>query len=273
MRDSMIESMKFWIRETDIDGFWCDVANEVPADFWKECISQLRSMKSIFMLAEGDKPELHEAGFDASYFWSMFQMTKMVAAGTRNALALDSVINRYDTTFADSAAFLYFTSNHDENSWNQADYGTYPGQKHDAFAVFTQTMKQSIPLIYSGQEEPVLRRIPFFEKDTIRFKQFKRAKLYSTLLKLRKNNPALAIDASWKKVSVGDDKSLYAYVREKSGDKIFVVLNLSDKEQKITIKDQQLTGGPLNVFMGTKEPLTMNQSFNIEPWGYIVYDY
>jgi len=273
MRDSMIESMKFWIRETDIDGFRCDVANEVPADFWKECITQLRAMKTIFMLAEGDKPELHTAGFDFSYFWSMFQMTKMVAAGKRNALALDSVINRYDTTFSDSAALLYFTSNHDENSWNQADYGTFPGPKHDAFAVFTQTMKQSIPLIYSGQEEPVLRAIPFFEKDSMEFKNYKRAKLYKTLLDLRKSNPALAVDASYKKVSVGDDKSLFAYLREKGNEKVLVILNLSGKEQKITIGDQQLSGEPMNIFMGMKEPLSMNHSFNIQPWGYIVYDY
>jgi alpha-amylase len=273
MRDSMVEAMKYWIRETDIDGFRCDVANEVPADFWKDCITQLRTMKTVFMLAEGDKPALHEAGFDASYFWPMFQEIKKVAAGERNALSLDTVLNKYDSTFPANAGLLYFTSNHDENSWNKSDFGTFPGQKHDAFAVFTQTMKQSIPLIYSGQEEPVLRAIPFFEKDSIEFGAYKRAKLYHTLLALRKNNPALAIDASYKKVSVGDDKALFAYLREKGNEKILVVLNLSGKEQKITINDQQLTGEPLNVFMGTKEPLTLNHSFNIQPWGYIVYDY
>jgi alpha-amylase len=273
MRDSMIESMKFWIRETDIDGFRCDVANEVPTDFWKDCIAQLRGMKTLFMLAEGDRPELYDAGFDATYFWPMFQSMKRVAAGATNALALDSVINHYDSTFKDSTALLYFTSNHDENSWNLSDYGTFPGAKHDPFAVFTHTMKNAIPLIYSGQEEPVLRRIAFFEKDSMEFKEFKRAKLYKTLLNLRKNNPALAIDASWKKISVGDDKALYAYLREKAGDKIFVILNLSGKEQKITIKDELVTGEPLNVFMGVKEKLSLNHSFNIQPWGYIVYDY
>lgn len=273
MRDSMIEAMKFWIRETDIDGFRCDVASEVPADFWKDCIAQLRTMKTIFMLAEGDRPALHEAGFDASYCWPMFQEIKKVAAGERNALSLDTVLSKYDSTFPTNAALLYFTSNHDENSWNKSDFGTFPGQKHDVFAVFTQTMKQSIPLIYSGQEEPVLRAIPFFEKDSMEFGAYKRAKLYSTLLTLRKNNPALAIDASYKKVSVGDDKALFAYLREKGTEKILVVLNLSGKEQKITINNQQLTGEPLNVFMGTKEPLTLNHSFNIQPWGYIVYDY
>jgi Glycosidases len=108
MRDSMIESMKFWIRETDIDGFRCDVANEVPTDFWKDCIAQLRGMKTLFMLAEGDRPELYDAGFDATYFWPMFQSMKRVAAGATNALALDSVINHYDSTFKDSTALFIF---------------------------------------------------------------------------------------------------------------------------------------------------------------------
>ena len=273
MRDSMIEAMKFWVRETDIDGFRCDVANEVPADFWKECIAQLRSMKTVFMLAEGDKPELHAAGFDASYFWPMFQEMKKVAAGTRNALSLDSVINRYDTAFSDSAALLYFTSNHDENSWNKSDFGTFPGPRHDAFVVFTQTMKQSIPLIYSGQEEPVLRAIPFFEKDSMEFTNYKRAKLYSTLLHLREKNPALAVDASYRKINVGDEKALFAYAREKGSNKILVILNLSGKEQAITIKDPEFAGAPQNIFMGVPEALRLNYTFNIQPWGYIVYDY
>ncbi|MFM2363848.1 MAG: hypothetical protein RLZZ316_2750, partial [Bacteroidota bacterium] len=64
MRDSMIASMQYWVTESDIDGFRCDVAHEVPADFWKECIDQLRKQKHLFMLAEGDRGDLHTAGFD-----------------------------------------------------------------------------------------------------------------------------------------------------------------------------------------------------------------
>ena len=168
---------------------------------------------------------------------------------------------------------MYFTSNHDENSWNKADYGTFPGLKHGAFAVLTQTMQFSLPLIYSGQEEPVLRAIPFFEKDTILFKNFAREKFYRTLLGLRKKDPALRMDASFKKINVGNEEALYAYIRQKDLHKIAVILNLSDKEQAITIKDQELTGTPMNVFMGMKESLSVNHSFNIEPWGYIIYDY
>jgi len=273
MRDSMIDAMKYWIRETDIDGFRCDVAWGVPVDFWKKCIPELRAMKSIFMLAEGDAGDLHQAGFDASYPWEMFQMMKKVASGERNALSLDTVLKHQDSTFPAGAIRLYFTSNHDENSWNKSDYGTFPGTEHAPFAVFTQTMRASLPLVYSGQEEPVLRKIEFFEKDPMKFGSYKREKFYSTLLHLRENNPALAVEASFKRVKVGDDKALYAYVREKAGHKVFVILNFSDKEQRITIPDNSFEGEPYNVFLATKEKLSSGHSFNIEPWGYIIYDY
>lgn len=273
MRDSMIAAMQYWLQETGIDGFRCDVAGEVPADFWKDCIRQLKKVKNVFMLAEADKGEWHAAGFDASYPWDMFQTMKKVAAGERNALSLDTVLMRQDSTFPAGAVRLYFTSNHDENSWNKSDFGTFPGLKHSAFAVLTQTMRASLPLIYSGQEEPVLRAIPFFEKDNMGFKKYARASFYKMLLDLRKRNQALATDASFRKVSVGDDKALYAYVREKGKDKILVILNLSNKEQTITIKDSSLTGEPRNLFLGAKEPFKLNHSFNIEQWGYIVCEY
>jgi glycosidase len=272
--DSMIDAMEYWLTTYDIDGFRCDVANEVPTDFWKQCIGRLRATKKdIFMLAEGDKPELIKAGFNATYGWPMFQAMKKVASGERNPLHLDSVARHQDSVFPSHAAFLYFTSNHDENSWNKSDFGTFPGLKHNAFAVFTQTMKGALPLIYSGQEEPVLRAIPFFEKDQMEFSKYARSSLYKTLLALRKKNPALAIDASFKKISVGNNKALYAYIRQKDDHKIAVILNLSSTEQTIHINNQELVGEPMNIFMGMKEPLTMNHSFNIEQWGYIVYEY
>ena len=273
MQDSMIASMKFWMTQSDIDGFRCDVAWNVPGDFWTKCTGELKQIKSdIFMLAEGDKDYLHASGFDATYPWVMFKKMVQVAKGDRPATVLDSVKNYYDTLYPKNALELYFTSNHDENSWNKADYATMPGSIHAPFAVFTQTMYHSIPLIYSGQEEPFLDSVSFFYKDTITFNRYSRANFYKTLLDLRKNNPALASNASFKKISVGDDKTLYAFVREAGDKKVFVILNLSANEQTIKVTDASLHGQPYNVFMGTKEPLT-DKEWNIEPWGYVIYVY
>jgi len=273
MQDSMIASMEYWLTETAIDGFRCDVAWNVPGSFWSRCIGELKKIKKdIFMLAEGDKSYLHPSGFDATYPWEMFHMMVKIAKGERPAFALDSIKNRFDTLYPSNALELYFTSNHDENSWNKADYQTMPGPKHAPFAVFTQTTYHSIPLIYSGQEEPFLDSLSFFYKDTINFKNYGRQKFYKTLLELRKNNAALASNASFKKEHIGNDKALYSYVREANGKKIFVILNLSAKEEAIKVTDSTLYGKPYNVFMGNNEPLS-DKEWKIEPWGYVVYVY
>ena len=273
LQDSMINSMKYWLTATDIDGFRCDVAGEVPDEFWTRCIADLKKTKdNIFMLAETDKPSVHVDGFDASYPWSMFAMMTKVAKGQRNATALDSVWHNMDSAYPKNALKMWFTSNHDENSWNKADYGTMPGAIHAPFAVFTQTAPHGVPLIYSGQEGPFLDSVSFFYKDTIQFGAYGRAKFYKTLLELRKSNPAFSADASFKRISVGNDKALYAYVREKEGKKVLVILNLSNKEELVTVKDPALQGEPYNVFMYTKEPLK-ETPWKLEQWGYVIYTY
>ena len=272
MADSMIAAMKYWVTNTDIDGFRCDVAWNVPGTFWKKCIPQLRAMKSMFMLAEGDSAYLPKSGFDAVYPWHMFQTMIKVASGKSTALSIDSTMAFRGAMYPTGTIQMYFTSNHDENSWNQSDYGKFPGPVHEPFAVFTQTMADGVPLIYSGQEEPVLRPIKFFDKDPMEFGKFKRQQFYKTLLDLRSRNVALSADASFRKVHAGDEKAVYAYAREKDGKKVLVILNLSQAAQPIAIGDNTLTGKAFNVFKGSAETLSSN-SWMLEPWGYLVYEY
>lgn len=272
LQDSMIAAMKFWITETNIDGFRCDVAGEVKDEFWKKCITQLKSLKNIFMLAEGDRKGLHESGFDATYAWHNFAVLKQIANGTRNCSSIDSFLHQEDTLYPANALRMYFTSNHDENSWNKADYATMPGNIHAPFAVLTQTINRSVPLIYSGQEEPFLDSLSFFYKDTITFKSFKRAEFYKTLLHLRKNNTALSANASFTKLNVGNNSAVYAFLREKDNQKVLVVLNLSNQAQQVNITNSNLLLEATNVFTQQKEKLT-NSTKQIEPWGYWVYTY
>jgi glycosidase len=202
----------------------------------------------------------------------MFHMMVRVAQGQSPAFALDSVLQQYARVYPPNALELFFTSNHDENSWNKADYGTMPGPIHAPFAVFTLTMPHSVPLIYSGQEEPVLDSLSFFYKDTIHFEHYGRAKFYKTLLQLREKNSALAANAGFRKIHLGNDSTLYSYVREAKDKKIFVILNLSSREQTIKIPDTSLYGTPYNVFVGNSQTLNGNP-WKIEPWGYVVYSY
>ncbi len=272
LRDSMIAVMEYWLKETNIDGFRCDVAHLVPDDFWKDCITQLRKIKDVFMLAEGENPNLHYAGFDETYTWSLMQPMADVYRQKHNLKYLDSVLNHNIRLYPKNAYRLFFTTNHDENSWNGTEFEKY-GDAYKAFAVFTQTMYQSIPLIYNGQEEPNKKRLKFFVRDPIQWGKYEMAPFYSTLLHLRKRNKALDADAAYIKIATGNDDAIFSYLRQKGDRKVLVVLNLSSQPQHFTIDDKRVYGKVSDVFSGARVKLYNNYVFEMKPWDYLVFEY
>ncbi len=270
MQDSMINTMKYWLHATKIDGFRVDVAWGVPYSFWNKCIPALKAIRNIYLLAEADDAKLHETGFDATYTWTEFHVLNDIAAGIKNLLALDTVLQKIETDFIKGAHRLYFTSNHDENSWNKADYATMPGAIHAPFAVFTQTYNRTMPLIYSGQEEPVLRPLAFFEKDSIEFKKYERAQFYTTLLKLRKSNAAFAENASFKRLKVNLPGQVMAYERTNGKDQVVVVLNLSNQAQSVTVEGIAAQSTFEELF--SKQKHTGIQTLQMAAWGYQVFE-
>jgi hypothetical protein len=196
-----------------------------------------------------------------------------IAKGKTTATALDTVIAKNDTAFVKNKIRMYFTSNHDENSWNSADFGTMPGDIHAPFAVITQTIKNTVPLIYGGQEEPFLDSLKFFVKDTIVFGKFKRERFYKTLLHLRKNNAALAPNANYVKLTSSNDDAIFAYARQASKNKIVVITNLSNKSQTFTLSNTIVDGEAENIFTNKKEQVKSNKTITLKAWGYLVYKY
>jgi len=272
MRDSMLSAMKFWMNESHIDGFRCDVAWNVPDDFWKEAISSLRKIKPVFMLAEGEKPGLHLAGFDATYAWSVMNVAYGINSGKSTLRQLDSVISLNDSIYPKNSFRLYFTTNHDENSWNGTEFERF-GDGYKTFAVWAFTMNKSIPLIYSGQEEPNRRRLKFFVKDTIQWGKYSLASFYEKLNEIRRLTPALAADAGYKKLTTGADEAVFSYLRSKDGHKMLVILNFSKQPQQFNIKDPAINGDSKNAFDSTPEKITTEKTFRLQPWGWLVYDY
>ena len=274
LRDSMIAQMKFWVQESDIDGFRCDYAVGPKADqFWIPCIKELKKMKNLFMLAEADSAWMHTAGFDATYAWPEFHLMVDVAAGKKKPTDVTNLLKQLDSSLPSNAIRLWFTSNHDENSWNKADYATMPGASHAPFAVLTHTMPRTLPLIYSGQEEPVLRAIPFFEKDTIRFSLFERSAFYTKLNQLRANNAALRPDALYSSLSTSQPNQVLAFMRSFEKKKVLVILNLTATESRFNFSGSAISGNYKDIFSGTPISLTANQSMYLEPWGYRVYEF
>jgi glycosidase len=272
LRDSMTAAMAFWVKKTDIDGFRCDVAGDVPDDFWKETIASLRRIKPIFMLAEGDKPSLNEDGFDATYAWNVMNQAYGIFPGKSTVSQLDSVIRHNDDVYPKTAFRMYYTTNHDENSWNGTEFERF-GDGYKTFAVWAFTMDKSIPLLYSGQEEPNRKRLKFFARDNIQWGQYELAGFYTALNHLRRSTPALAADASFSEVSAGPARGIYAYLREKEGKKLLVLLNFSGTAQEFSIADKRIEGRARNVFAAADKTLKAGDKFTLLPWDYLVYDY
>ncbi len=272
LRKYMINALKFWVKQTDIDGFRCDVAGMVPTDFWNDARKQLYKIKPVFMLAEWESPELHEKAFDMTYSWALNGLMNDIAKKIRTADQLDTLFKKLNTEYDKNDYFMNFTSNHDENSWNGTVFERLGGGVK-TFAVLTATIP-GMPLIYSGQESAMNKRLRFFDKDTIQWDDYKYADFYKKLLHLKTINKAL-----WNgnkggdliKINSSNDKAVYSFVRKKDGDKVFVILNLSDKEQDITLKGQKYIGAYTNIFTNKTVDFKENTELKLKPWEYLVF--
>ena len=239
MRLAMIEAMGYWVEEFDVDGFRCDVASWVPNDFWKQAIDSLNLIKPVFMLAEGEEPSLHEAGFQMTYTWEYMHITNEIAQGKMTFKDLDDLMAKEDTNYSQEAYRLYFTTNHDENSWKGDVFERY-GNTHLLQAILAFTI-DGMPLLYSGQEAGLNKRLAFFEKDTIEWGDYAYADFYSSLLTLNKSHRALwngKYGGKFSKIEI-DDSDLYCYKRVIGEDKVMVFLNFSESNKTINLKETQ----------------------------------
>ena len=272
MRDYMKSSLKFWIEETDIDGFRCDVAGMVPIDFWNEVRLELDAIKPVFMLAEGWKPELLEKAFDMGYAWDLHHLMNDIAKGEKNANGLDAYFAKIDTLYQKDNYLMNFITNHDENSWN----GTVKERMADAgnaFAVLSFTVP-GMPLIYSGQEAGMDKRLEFFGKDEIDWSNKELIPFYTQLISLKTNNKALlngAQGGNLVRIATDNNESIYAFVREKDEAKIVVVLNLSKHALDVKLNTAVCAGTYSNFFTKEKQDLAKETSMSLKAWGYRVY--
>lgn len=232
---AMTDAMAFWVREADIDGFRCDVAGLVPIPFWNQARAELDRIKPVFMLAEWEEPKLHEQAFDMTYGWDLAEVMKNVAKGKADADELKGLFTHPAKVFPKHAYRMRFTSNHDFNSWQGSDTELY-GPAFKTMAVLAATLP-GMPLIYSGQESGLDKRLEFFEKDDIEWKNYPLAGFYTKLLKLKKDNKALwngQYGGSLEFLDTANDKVI-AYRRKLGANSVTVVANVSGSAQEYAI--------------------------------------
>jgi len=270
---AMIDAMKFWINECDIDGFRCDLAFWVELDFWQKARKELDEIKPLFWFGELDPLEHPEymGTFDAAYTWTWMHKTEQFYKNQHSIDILRTVLNEYDA-IGESSMRAWFTSNHDENSWNGTEYEKY-GDLARPLAVFSCTWN-GLPLIYSGQELPNLKRLKFFEKDEINWTGKNELNdFYKTLLDLHTRNSALHPcnpPSKTEKLMIGDSRQVLAYLQKNGDDEVLVILNLSGFE--ITFSTKGVTGMFKEIFSGFKKDFSENDEIYLKGWEYFVFE-
>ena len=239
VRAGMIDAMRYWLKNADIDGFRCDVAWTLPVDFWDQARAELDQVKPVFMLAEADTPEMQAHAFDMTYDWTLYHLLIKVARGQADARDLAALYTQPPRRYPVGAYRMTFTSDHDENSWNGTDRELY-GQGADAMAVLAATLP-GMPLVYSGQEDALDRRLKFFDHDPITWGTFPRAALYRHLIALKHIHPALASGMEPGNLVLIDtgDPHIFAFRRITGRDRVRVAVNLSAKPAHVTLPDEK----------------------------------
>jgi len=181
---ALIDAMCFWVREYDIDGFRADLAHLTPLPYWIKARMETEKIKpELTWLAETEDAAYFEA-FDVVYAWKWMHGSEEFVKKNEEVFQLIEVLKNQNEHYPENLFQLFFTSNHDENSWNGTEFEKY-GIYADALTAFSFFYKTSVPLVYSGQEIPNTKRLAFFEKDALVWDELKNVTWYKTLAETR----------------------------------------------------------------------------------------
>jgi glycosidase len=271
MRTAMIDALKFWVRECDIDGYRCDVADWVPVDFWEEARIALDSVKDVFMLAESETAILHNKAFDMTYAWEFHFIMNDIAQGKKSVRHIREYLEGKAKSYPQNAYRMHFTSNHDENSWK----GTEQERLGDAvktFAVLSATM-EGMPLVYNGQEAGMNKRLQFFEKDVMTWPDWSMTDFYTPLLNLKHQNQALwngELGAPLQIVTEASDTLGFGFHRQRGKQAVFCLFNFSPSKRTVQYRNESFSGKYVELF--SRQRLNNKQNkVDLNPWEYRVY--
>ena len=273
MRTAMLDALKFWVAEADIDGYRCDYAGGVPTGFWEEARAELDKIKPVFMLAEDqDQLGLLENAFHCNYGWTFHHYMNEIYSGEKPVSVISEYFAQVDSTYPEGTYPLQFTSNHDENSWNGTVYERL-GDAVKTFAVLSFTVP-GMPLIYSGQETGLNKRLEFFEKDEIEWgRDPSMGELYSELIQLKKDNRALwnGQAGGWIDfLETSEPDNMIAFVRENEDNKILVLMNLSagPVAGDVETGENEIYK---EIFTQEERSLGGTVGFKMAPWEYLIF--
>lgn len=269
MRRYMTEAMKYWVTEAGIDGYRCDAAGFVPTDFWDNARRELDAIKPVFMLAEWEARDLHAEAFDMTYGWSWHDKVHDIAMGRSELYSLFGYYAWNEKAYPADAMRMLFVTNHDKNSWKGTDEELF-GDALEAVIVLS-VVSEGMPLLYNGQEAGNTRRLAFFERDPILWRDHPIGDLYARLFALKKANTALW-NAHWgaRMIRVPNSAATHvlSFVRQNEHDRVLAVINFSAQPQTVTLHDSLYYGRYTDFFSQQPVEFSSPAELTLAPWGY-----
>lgn len=268
LREAMIQEMEYWVKTFDIDGFRCDVAMMVPADWWKTCISRLRGYKSLFMLAEASGPEFYTMGFNSTYGWDFYHKLKGVFQG-QNLSGLDSAWTSENTQCqaAPQGQFgkvMRFVTNHDETSWDDVPVKVFGSTEASLAAYVIAQQPMSIPLLYNGQEIGQALKQNIFEYTPIDFTSNPKVnRFYQDCGKIFKEQPAY-FGHRFERLQTTDPDCWWS-LRGEGSEAILCVVNTRNKSLKTKVPTPYISRSFVNLL--DRSTAFLKEDLELEPYG------
>jgi glycosidase len=267
MRLEMINAMKYWVYEANVDGFRCDYADGPPASFWKQALDSLRNISThkLLMLAEGTRSDHFYSGFDFTFGFRFYDALK-------NVFKSSSVTNLTGVNAAEYTGagltnrVVRYTTNHDVNSSDGTPPELFGGAAGSMAAFVAAAYMKSIPMIYSGQEVGYSQRLSFpFTGTVINWNGNKAMTAeYKKLLAMYNSSTAIRRGT----IITYSDASVCAFTRNHETETIFVASNLKNTELSFSLPAEMANTSWKNAF--TNEPVTLATRLELQPWQYVV---
>ena len=226
MRAEMIKSMQYWIEDVGIDGFRCDHAIGVPANFWNAAVYQLKSVNSeIMMLAETSATQgLTEYAFDTCYNDMLYGQALMTKGGVATSSIKDGMV--VSPNYVGDSFPMNYLDNHDKNSYESSIVGRFKDTYTPLLAL--TFLSPGMPLVYTSDEMGYDHEIEFFEKDTITWDEEPQYEaLITALSHIKTENTALKSTNKEIEFIEADNAKLFTFTRTDGKNTVIYIANLS----------------------------------------------
>ena len=267
MREAMIDAMKFWIVEVGIDGFRCDVADGVPADFWKDAITQLREAageRRIVMLAEGKNTDNFTiGGFAMNYGWDYKDVLSKVFKGNPASDLLKADKAEYDS-LPDGKVKLRFTTNHD-HATEVEPCVQFTNDRGAMAAYVASIFPHGGALIYGSQEVGYPEPINFFKYVPVDWSAKPDVyQEYKKLIGLYNEHPALRKGT----VVPYPDNDVLVFEKQNADEHFLILVNVRNENKKVQVPQSWI--GHEVKDEATDKMFRLNDTIELEPFEYLI---